>query len=671
MKTPAASAALLHTRPSTYIAGLDGLRAIAVVAVMIFHADLFHFLPGGFLGVDVFFSISGFLITSLIFHELNKYGQLRFFNFYLRRAKRLLPALYGLLFFCIVYSLCFAPDAIQALQNDTLPSLFYLSNYWQLFDEQPYFERFGRPHALQHLWSLAIEGQFYLIWPFLLLLVYRVKNQLPAHWIIAIASGLATLWMAWLAEVYNIPYEHAPERLYFGTDTHAIGLIFGAFLASWQAHRPPRFDLPAHRSLVVAGSLALCYLIGTFFYLDESSGFLYRGGFASVAIATCLLIALAAHPGNWANQLLEHPVTRWLGQRSYSLYLWHWPIFVFLRPDIELPQDPYLGFAIRMSFTLVLADFSYRYIENPVHLNGAKAFGQYSRQIFISLLSLFLTGLLALFLVQAPAPETTENTEAPVTPDTQIEGNPVAHEATHPQTAELDKPGQFISEPKQRYPLDLTDIRISALGDSVMLGAKPVLYKKLPIVLLDAEVGRQGSEALKLIRKYEESHALGDTLLIHIGTNGYIYEQNLKHMLEILANKKRLLFINIHADRRWTNDNNALLKKYQPLYPNMTLIDWFSASENHPEFFVKDGIHLTGKGMSAYSELIRTALGIPENKSFSTTEKKPAVDGLKEKKEPKEAKPKKTDKTENKAADESLSPPAHIEKPPTPQEETP
>lgn len=606
---------------SQKIEGLDGLRALAVATVITYHADIKHFLPGGFLGVDVFFTISGFLITSLLIRELETSGTINFLNFYVRRAKRLLPALLGVLFVCTLYTIGFAKDAITALQSDLLPALLYYSNFWQLMDAQPYFEHFGRPHALQHLWSLAIEEQFYILWPPCLLILFRLRKALPLPLIIGILSACSIGWMAWLAIVQNIPYEAAPERLYFSTDTHAMGLLLGALLASI-SHPNDGVEYERGWFCHVLGGAAFVYLLACFFFLDESIAFLYRGGFTSVALATIFLIHTASQHGSLTNTIFHNRVLTWFGYRSYSLYLWHWPVFVYFRPGEELPSNLLAATVVRLCATIILAHLTYEYIEQPIRMNKLQTFGRSGKLA----LTMACVAIVSAFGVLFLAPQqlttsimTTNTLVAQVSPVS----SPVSttkKDGRAPSKEPIDSSTNFMAFISQghglsSYNMKLTDIRITALGDSVMLGAQPVLTHRLPISYIDAKVGRQGSDLLKLVNEIKDKKSVSDTVLIHIGTNGYIYEQNLKQILQIFKDKKKLVFVNVHANRRWTDDNNTLLKKYQKLHENMTLIDWNAISENHPEYFVKDGIHLTVPGMMAYTEIIRLALGVPNMSS--------------------------------------------------------
>lgn len=613
--------------PRAKVEGLDGLRALAVMAVIIYHADIEHFLPGGFLGVDVFFVLSGFLITRLLFKELEASGTISLAHFYIRRTRRLLPALLCVLSASALYTVWFARDAISALQSDLLPALLYFSNFWQLVDAQPYFERFGRPHALQHLWSLAIEEQFYLLWPPLLMLLYRCRRAVPLPLVVGGLAACSAAWMALLAYVYNVPFEHPPERLYFGTDTHAMGLLLGAMLASFADSKGQAGRGGGWLSQLL-GSTALAYLLSCFFFLDESSGFLYRGGFASVSLATLLLIQSASHHGSLTNVIFRNSMLDWLGKRSYSLYLWHWPIFVYFRPGEELPDNLLVATLIRLGVTLLLAQLTYHLIEQPIRIHGLRAFGRFARPVFgmasIALMAAFFTLLLS------QAPREAESESAMGQSNNGVIAMPdIVHEASEPVSALA-----ALADVQSSTQMGTTDtmvttqteadgmqegpaaaLRITALGDSVMLGAQQVMTQRLPISYLNAKVGRQGSDLLKLVKQIGSSKVVSDTVLIHIGTNGYIYEQNLQQLLQLLRDKKKLVFVNVHANRRWTEENNALLRKYRVLSDNMVVVDWNAISARHPEYFVKDGIHLTGKGMAAYVEVIRSALGVAVEQS--------------------------------------------------------
>ncbi len=644
--------------PVQHIQGLDGIRALAVLAVIFFHADIHHFVGGGFLGVDVFFTLSGFLITSLLLAELKKNNGIDFLRFYIRRFKRLLPALYALLLLASIYTYIFAPDAIEALRRDIPAALLYYSNLWQLLDQQSYFEGFGRPHALQHLWSLAIEEQFYIVWPVLLLLLYRLRRVLPLFVSIAALALASAAWMWWLAEARQIPIAAAPERLYLASDTHVHGLLFGALLASF--YRPNTLRQAWQTKMVaLLGGVALLYLLLALWFLTEAEPFLYRGGFVGVAFATMLLIVSASSPNQPINYLFKNKGLDWIGKRSYALYLWHWPVFVYLRPGEELSSNIYLAFAIRLALTFVLAELSYRWVEQPIRRARWRDLRWPRRSAYGLGLSLMAAAIAVLYMPRnlhfLPMPE---QDIMPIASDAEVlaqaaagkrhavsamshslaivapapeEGQAALGPSSAVSFVDLDAQSeQVLDEAAQQfgaYQLEADAVwqaqtgaaplvqvsAITALGDSVMLGARPALARRLPISYMDAQVGRQASGLLKVLREMKAKQAISPLVLIHIGTNGYIYEANLRKILGLLEDAEKVLLINIFADRRWAADNNALLQRFALEYPNVEVLDWESRASAHPEYFVKDGVHLNSAGMAAYADMVHGRLNLPEH----------------------------------------------------------
>ncbi|MBM4407044.1 MAG: hypothetical protein FJ038_00245 [Chloroflexi bacterium] len=351
-----------------HLTGLDGLRAIAVVAVLLYHSDL-DVMPGGFLGVDVFFVISGYLITALLLAEWARRGTIGLRRFWLRRARRLLPAVFFLLAGVMVFTLVALPDEVARLRSDAAAALAYVTNWYLVFHEQSYFESVGRPSPLGHLWSLAVEEQFYLLWPpalITLLVLFRRQGALLVTLLLAWLSGI------WMAALFDPDVD--PSRIYFGTDTRTLGLLVGAALAFvWV---PDRAAMAAHAgatrrrlrgfaadAAAVASLALLCVLFLSLTAYDE---FLYLGGLQFVALLSALIIALVVRPGGMVGRVLEWGPIRWLGVRSYSIYLWHWPVFVVTRPGIDVPFDGATALAIRLGVTLVLADVSYRFVERPI-----------------------------------------------------------------------------------------------------------------------------------------------------------------------------------------------------------------------------------------------------------------------------------------------------------------
>ena len=346
-----------------YAAGLDGLRALAVIAVVVYHAGL-GWLRGGFLGVEVFFVISGYLITSLLLGEWDRWGSIDLKAFWMRRARRLLPALFAMLFAVLTYAVLFLPQEVAGLRKDVLAATFYVTNWYLILDQKSYFEAVGRPSLLQHLWSLAIEEQFYLLWPVVFLTTMRRWSRWLALLVVLAVAAASTTLMAFLYSP-----EVDPSRIYYGTDTRATGLLAGVALAlvwrPWlqqgRANRLASAALDAVGLAAILGIVAFCVLVGQY------DPFLYQGGFALLALATAAAIATVVHPashlGDW---FLGRQPLRWIGLRSYSIYLWHWPVFMLTRPHLDVTLDGLPLLALRLAATAAFAEMSYRFIEAPI-----------------------------------------------------------------------------------------------------------------------------------------------------------------------------------------------------------------------------------------------------------------------------------------------------------------
>lgn len=352
---------------STYYAGVDGLRAVAVIGVILYHAGL-PWMRGGFLGVESFFVISGYLITTLLLADWRRLGRIDFAHFWRRRVKRLLPAFVAAILGTLAFVVCFLPDEIARLRGDVLPALAFVSNWQFIFTQQSYFEAAGRPPLLRHLWSLAIEWQFYLIWPVICLALFRLGRRRAA--LAAFLGALASA--AWMAALYQPDAD--PSRVYFGTDTRATGLLIGAALALLtppSAGERARAGPTPGRALTLAATAALAALLALYVGLDELSPLLYGGGFLVVSLLTAVVVAAAtlARDGRLA-RALGSPALRWLGLRSYGLYLWHWPVFALMRPWVDVPFDDGPTLALRLIITLALTELSYRFIETPVRIGA-------------------------------------------------------------------------------------------------------------------------------------------------------------------------------------------------------------------------------------------------------------------------------------------------------------
>ncbi len=353
-----------------YMPGLDGLRAFAVTGVLLYHADL-DWIPGGFLGVDVFFVISGYLITSLLLAEHRNRSHIGLGQFYLRRARRLLPALFLVLGVTSLFAVVFLPDEVTKLRGDVVAALLYGTNWWQIFRNVSYFEASGRPPLLQHLWSLAVEEQFYLIWPLLLAGMLRLWHGRRKPMLLTTLAmiSISIALMVGISMSRGYPIDADPSRVYYGTDTRAFTLLIGAVLAMvWAPWRLSKRTPPGGRMVLdllgVAGLVGLAYM---FLEVSEFSKSLYRGGFVVTALLAALVIAVTVHPAaDLSRYFLGLKPMRWIGERSYGLYLWHWPVYMITRPQLDIGVTGLPNLALRLSVTVALAELSYRYVEQPI-----------------------------------------------------------------------------------------------------------------------------------------------------------------------------------------------------------------------------------------------------------------------------------------------------------------
>ena len=584
-----------------HVPAIDGLRALAVAAVFVYHAEPAR-LPGGFLGVEIFFVISGYLITGLLLDEWSARGALDLPGFWLRRARRLLPALFLLLAGVLGFVALALPGDLAGLRGDTWSGLVYVNNWHQIFSHTSYFQSVGRPPLLRHLWSLSVEEQFYLLWPPILGLLLRGRRlALPA---MIAGAALSALWMAALYQP-----EADPSRVYYGTDTRAAGLLIGSALAGWRI-RPGCRTRAGARAGAVTGVLALVALAVAAVALDESRRCLYRGGFLATALATAALIAsLRKAPASPAAALLALPPMRWIGQRSYGIYLWHYPVLMVTRPGLDVALDGASLMALRVLLVGSLAALSYRAVEQPIRygaLGRLWARWRSARGAERGLLGTcglaLLLGLVALgtalgaSLAGARVPEPPAYLAALAAPP------PPAAPACDAGPAAAPGPPDTTQAPDA----------VTAVGDSVLLGARDQLMQALGTnLVVDAELGRQAWHVPATLQRLREAGALHPTVILHIGDNGTISEATLDRIMEALSGAHRVAIVTVRTPRPWEAPNNARLAAAARSHTNAVLVDWNGASAGRPEWFWKDRLHLRPDGAAAYAGLIAAALRGP------------------------------------------------------------
>ena len=582
-------------------------------------------IKGGFIGVDLFFVISGFVITLQMgkLYTANPSTFLR--EFYSRRIKRILPsALLVTIASIVATSYFLGPVAANEAKLDGVWTTLFLGNFHFHTMSLDYFATGTQPSPLQHYWSLSIEEQFYVIWPIMLIGLYKVKigNISPrvkifvASAVLAIAS---TSWMIYLSISNGFPIPNDPSRVYFGTDTHAMGLLVGcATAALWRYEKLNERVTPDRATVMNAlGFFSIAGLAYFFLFVSELNEFLYRGGFLVLSILTATLVILAAHPGLKFGALLGNPVLKWFGDRSYGIYLWHWPIFVLMRSGIDIQWPEPLAFAVKIAIVLLVASLSYRFVEMPIR-NGAigsrlaiwRAAGVPRPQVKTLLTSAVAGVVLTASLVgmyQAPTPDAGNFTG--IGGITAIDDDPVA-QVKPIATSEPDQliTTQEAAEVRKQIESKLAPV---VFGDSVVLSARDSLRSVIGKVSIDAAVSRQPKVIADRIRARREEQRLGTAVVIHMGTNGIVQEADLKPILEELSDRDRVVVVNVRVPRVWMKPTNEMISSLVTQFPNVRLADWNAASKGHKGYFAPDGVHLTKTGAEVFATLINEMLEGP------------------------------------------------------------
>jgi len=576
-----------------YIPAIDGLRAVAVIAVILYHLGI-SWIPGGFLGVDLFFVISGYVITRLLLDSIQERGGLDLRDFYWARIRRLLPPLVFMIVVTSIVVGIWAPDTTKKFLTDAPFSLFGGMNWWLVFNQQDYFESSGRPPLLQHTWSLAVEAQFYLIWPLILLLVlkYFGKKVIPAAALmIAAISGVALMLVSFQLDATN---SSKVSHIYFGTDTHSIGLFLGAALAvSWI---PQNFNLQVTRRaqdfIDGIGVFGFIGILATFALIDESKPTLYRIAFPLAGIfGTAILISIV-HPASRFAPLLRNKVLLWIGERSYAIYLWHWVIFQISRPQVDLDGENWALFSLRILLVLAMADISLRLVELPIR-SGAVAywFGGMKYRTKAVRRKQKLTVALSISVLIITSTTVSVSAIARIDKKNQ-ELIQLLKDADKPIIAPVKNPanpGLWVT------------------GDSVILGIRHVLEMNHPIALINARVGRQAPELLEVMLR-DGPLVLKSPVVFNIGNNNALTRAQVIAIFEAVKAAPQRIVVNTAVPRPWRETNNELINEIAATYPNTVVVRWDQISEGHPEYFAPDGVHLVPAGARAYVAAITNYL---------------------------------------------------------------
>jgi len=645
-----------------YLPFLDGLRAIAVGMIVIFHyqASGTEIMRGGFIGVDIFFVISGFLITLLLLEEWNGQGTIDLRQFWLRRARRLFPALTALLLVLITISFlcpalkerldhsgpgisCYLPyldGELAVIKSQILSAIFYVTNWYFICHGGSYFELANRPSLLTHLWSLAIEEQFYLIWPVLITVLLRVFRKKKGFLVLSVTALLLLSVVMMTIKGKAAPLD---ARAYYGTDCRAYALLLGALVAifwkSWSWKNAP--DTFQRIAVDLLGFSGLAILGCAGWTLHGDSLFIFHGGLFLASAGTVMIIIAGLSNSSSVSRVLSWKVLGWIGKRSYGLYIWHWPIFILTDPAYTYPLASWPLLALRTVLLLGAVQISHKYIEQPVH-DGAirrmiemiKDKHNRNRKFFWRLgtgsalaLAVIVFCFAAVVTAQPDrgpfgdrsASMTSSGSENQVTG---LEETPSANVETpslesKPATLSLElteeKTETGRNVPKDDDEEEVVDRRATesrlAIGDSVMLGAKGALESEIAGIKVNAKVGRQFDKMLGIVRSLKAKNKLPDQIVIHGGTNGTIDEQKFEELMDLVKDCKRVVILNLCVPRPWQRQNNEIIDRIVAEYENTRLVDWHKECLSHRQFIYKDGIHLkNGNGAIFYASLVKKAL---------------------------------------------------------------
>lgn len=628
-----------------YITGLDGIRAIAVIMVLAYHLKLALF-KSGFLGVTVFFVLSGYLITGILISEVEEERTIDLKNFWLRRIRRLVPAVMSMAVVIIFVSAVVNRIIFTKGCKDFLASVLGFNNWWQIFNKVSYFEAAGVPSPFTHCWSLAIETQFYLIYPLILLGIYKlVKSRGEGRANRGLLFAGVTLLLALISVILMIvlfdPQQDA-SRVYYGTDTRAFSLLFGALLAIlWEYRMVPR-RLSASVNMVL-GSVSFAVLLVMTIAINGSSNFWYRGGQFVGTILTVLVIYTVSGRKTWLSRFLSNPVLKWIGDRSYSIYLWHYPIILLISKGIKASWWITL---IEIVLSVVLAELSYRFIETPIrhgiigkYLNilrsRPKSRQEKKRQVQVARRSLkvmagtfVLTVSLILCMVFVPkknALDTLQKRESKAK-----ETGKMTEEQLAKQKANGSESDDTICT------ADLTDdeilegLNLLLIGDSIAVDVTDDFYEMFPNSVSDTKIGRITSLGKQVLDSYiDEKKWEGEGVIFASLSNSPINGE-LEAIREKIGKDMPLFLTTVRIPHdTFEEESNSKIKKFVEENDHTYLIDWYAVSEGHDEYFDADDTHLLSAGAKAYAKCIKEAvldaykkenIEIPKSRLVSSTD---------------------------------------------------
>ena len=613
----------MSNNKSKYLPSIDSLRALAVLAVIIYHVDV-NYLPGGFLGVDLFFVLSGYLISSLIIKEFRKTGTVNLYNFYIRRARRLLPAVYFMITVGLVVMVLFNEVLLRKSHLDAIFGYIYSSNWWYIFHKLDYFDSFGAQSPFKHLWSLAIEEQFYMIFPLLFLLVNRKKKskdgtyKLNKNFLYVVLGLILVSLIAHilLFDINNI------SRIYFGTDTRAFSLLVGVVGAILYPMERLHAKVTPQQNMIysVVSLVSIATLITVMIYTSEYNTLLYRGGFLLVAILGLIVIISSGKQHTLMSRLLSFKPIVFIGKISYSLYLWHFPVLVLTTPVSEIGNPNIIFVILRVILTFILATASYVFVETPIRKLGFKNYinvifkklkkrSRKSRKIYAGVVGLVsILFLMGIFGKSVPFISTAFVKEMEANKETQFVNNGNNKDNNQEKSSDSNKDNKDSKEDKKNSDKKYSSVLV--MGDSLTVDIGEKFQELYPGAVIDGKIGRQLYVAVEEAKSYSKYNNENSAIIFQLGTNGPFTESQIEELVKQF-DKADIYFVNIKVPRAWEKTVNAALKETQEKHSNVKIIDWYSVANSTKDLFEPDRVHLNQTGIAEMVTLIEKNLKRP------------------------------------------------------------
>ena len=600
--------------PRRYITGFDGLRTLAVLGVIIYHL-MPSALPGGYLGVPIFFVVSGYLITDILLQDWSVGGSVRIMRFYGHRMRRLYPAFVTMLLGTTAYIMLFQRSLLINIRATVLTNVLYVYNWFEIGHGQSYFDRFSGESPFTHLWSLSIEGQYYLLWPLIigvLMLIFKKRSRV--FWFMIILAGISALSMAVLYNPINT------NRVYYGTDTRLFAILLGSGLAFVWPSRELSTNLGRANQITldVVGGSALIGIVWAFFQMSGQSRWTYQGGMFLFTLLSTVLVAIVAHPASHVNQLLTNPIFKYVGQRSYGIYLYQFPVMVFYEMKIQNVGDhPVVNSLVEVVIILLIAELSYRLIEEPLrHVSRVPKLTKGTLGLVAFSTALLVTTAIA--FVQQPSQasahkQTTLQKNIKANSKAASKRNIVAlkHQHAAKKLATKTKLNQQQKNIVRKYHLTASQLiamnktDLTAIGDSVLLDVSTDLQEVIPGTTIQGRVGRQMTEVPAIVKKLKTCGKLAHNVLLNVGTNGTITNEQAEQVVKLIGSDREIYWVTAHVPTQsWQNQVNAQIKKTARQHHNVHVIDWHQQALNQSSWFASDNVHPNETGNRQLTALI-------------------------------------------------------------------